>query len=250
MSTQGFIDLHCHLLHGLDDGAKTVDESLAMARALSEVGFSQIAPSPHAWPELPDWQEAGSRREALAQLLAEAGVSLELHPNAENRLDAELFERIGRGDARALGTGRYLLVEAPFQFPLPSLLDLIFRLQLKGFTPLFAHPERCLEFTEHADRGAEAVAAGAALQLDIGALIGRYGRTAQRTAERLLDDGLYAVAATDLHGPVGAASWIERSLVALRRKVGETTAEALLREGPGLILRGSDLPVPLPGGAA
>jgi protein-tyrosine phosphatase len=242
MSAQGFIDLHCHLLYGLDDGAKTVAESLEMARALAEVGFTQIAPSPHAWPELPDWQVAGSRRAALAQLLGEEGVSLELHPNAENRLDTELFERMERGDARALGAGRYLLVEAPFQSPLPSILDLVFRLRLKGLTPLFAHPERCLEFTEHAERGAEAVAAGAALQLDVGALIGRYGRTAQRTAERFLDDGLYAVAATDLHGPVGAASWIERSFQALRRRVGEAAAEDLLREGPARVLRGDDLP--------
>jgi protein-tyrosine phosphatase len=140
-----------------------------------------------------------------------------------------------------------VLVEAPFQSPLPSLLDLVFRLKLKGLTPLFAHPERCLEFTEHADRGAEAVAAGAALQLDLGALIGRYGRTAQRTAERLMDGGLYAVAATDLHGPVGAASWIERALQALRRKVGEASAGDLLRDGPGRVLRGEELPAP--GGA-
>jgi protein-tyrosine phosphatase len=242
MAAPGFIDLHCHLLYALDDGAKTVEESLEMARALSEVGFTEIAPSPHAWPELPDWTVAGARRAELAQLLGEAGVSLDLHPNAENRLDGELFERLGRGDARPLGAGRYLLVEAPFQAPLPSLLDLVFRLKLKGFTPLFAHPERCLEFTEHTDRAAEAVAAGAALQLDLGAVIGRYGRTAQRTAERLLDGGLYSVAATDLHGAVGAARWIERALQALRRRVGEASTDALLREGPARVLRGEELP--------
>jgi protein-tyrosine phosphatase len=242
MAAPGFIDLHCHLLHALDDGAKTVAESLEMARALSDVGFTEVAPSPHAWPELPDWQVAQARRDALGVLLGEAGISLELHPNAENRLDGDLFERMERGDARALGSGRYLLVEAPFQTPLPSLLDLVFRLKLKGLTPLFAHPERCLEFTAHAERAAEAVAGGAALQLDLGAVIGRYGRTAQRTAERLLDAGLYAVAATDLHGPVGAAAWIERALQALRRRVGEASAEDLLRAGPARVLAGEELP--------
>jgi protein-tyrosine phosphatase len=244
MGTPGWIDLHCHLLFGLDDGAKTVEESLEMARALSEVGFTEIAPSPHAWPELPDWQVAGSRRAELSELLGNAGVALRLHPNAENRLDTELFERMGRGDARPIGAGRYILVEAPFQAPLPSLLDLIFRLQVKGLVPLFAHPERCLEFTEHAGRGAEAVAAGAGLQLDLGALIGRYGRVAQRTAERLLDDALYSVAATDLHGPVGAASWIGRALQALQRRVGEGAAQELLRERPARVLRGEDLTAP------
>jgi protein-tyrosine phosphatase len=241
MGSPGWIDLHCHLLFGLDDGAKTIEESLEMARALSEVGFTEIAPSPHAWPEFPDWQVAATRRAELGALLDGAGIALQLHPNAENRLDTELFDRMGRGDARAIGSGRYLLVEAPFQAPLPSLLDLIFRLRLKGFVPLFAHPERCLEFTEHESRGAEAVAAGAGLQLDLGALIGRYGRTAQRTAERLLDEGLYSVAATDLHGPVGAASWIDRSLQALLRRAGEGTAQDLLRDAPARVLRGEEL---------
>src|SRR5579863_1942728 len=135
MTTPGYIDLHCHLLPAIDDGAKTLDDSLAMARTLAAAGFSDVAPSPHAWPELPDAGVAAQKRTEVAQRLAEADVELALHPNAENRLDADLFDRIERGDSRSLGSGRYLLVEAPFQAPLPRILDLVFRLKTKGFTP-------------------------------------------------------------------------------------------------------------------
>jgi protein-tyrosine phosphatase len=246
---KGYIDLHCHLLPAIDDGAKTLEDSLAMARTLAAAGFSDVAPSPHAWPELPDAAVAGRKRAEVAQRLADEGVALALHPNAENRLDADLLERIERGDPRSLGAGKYLLVEAPFQAPLPRLLDLVFRLKTKGFTPLIAHPERCLEFREHRERAREAVEGGAALQMELGALTNRYGPDARKSAERFLDDGLYAIAATDMHGPVGADRWVPEAIAELARRVGERGTEAMLRDNPGRVLRGEPLPDDLLGGA-
>ncbi len=248
MTSPGYIDLHCHLLPAIDDGARTLDDSLAMARTLVAAGFSDVAPSPHAWPELPDAGVAAQKRTQVAQRLAEEHVAIALHPNAENRLDADLFDRIERGDPRPLGTGRYLLVEAPFQAPLPRLLDLVFRLKTKGFTPLIAHPERCLEFREHPERARQAVDGGAALQMELGALTNRYGPEARRTAERILDDGLYAIAATDMHGPVGAELWVPQAIAELKRRLGERGALAMLKDNPGHVLRGEPLPADLLGG--
>ncbi|HUB05412.1 MAG TPA: CpsB/CapC family capsule biosynthesis tyrosine phosphatase [Myxococcales bacterium] len=242
MSLSGYIDLHCHLLPAVDDGAKTLEESLAMARSLAAAGFSDVAPSPHAWPEFPDAAAVAERRAEVGRKLAEEGIELSLHPNAENRLDPELFDRIERGDARTLGQGKYLLVEAPFQAPLPKLLDLIFRLRVAGFTPLVAHPERCFEFRERPERGRQAVEGGARLQMELGALTNRYGPEARKLAERFLDDGLYAVAATDLHGPVGAERWIPEAIDELRRRAGEAAVDRLLRDNPARALRGEPMP--------
>jgi protein-tyrosine phosphatase len=129
------------------------------------------------------------------------------------------------------------LVEAPYTTVLPTLPDIVFRLKVKGVTALIAHPERCLE-TQKLDRAKQAVAAGALLQLDIGALIGRYGDEAQRAARGLLDQGLYAVAATDLHGPLGAQQWVEASIAALRKGWGEKAVTQLLDTGPKGLLGG------------
>jgi protein-tyrosine phosphatase len=231
----GYVDLHCHLLPSVDDGAKSLEESLEMARALEAAGFSDVAPSPHAWPELPDGAAIDERRASLQTTLAEAGIALNLHPNAENRLDGEFFDRLERGEARPLGSGRYVLVEAPFESPLPSLLDLIFRIKLKGLTPLVAHPERCAEFQAKPDRAAQSVRAGALLQLELGAPLGRYGPMARKVSERLLKDGLYSVAASDLHGPVGAEEWLPEAIDFLESRGFHT---ALLKDNPARVLRG------------
>jgi len=209
-----------------------------MARALAGSGFSDVAPSPHAWPELPDAADIDRRRASLQQSLAEAGIELNLHRNAENRLDADFFDRLERGESRPLGSGRYVLVEAPFDSPLPSLLDLIFRIKLKGLTPLIAHPERCHEFQGKGGRAAEAVRAGALLQLELGAPLGRYGPLARKVSERLLEDDLYAVAASDLHGPVGAERWLPEAIGFLETHGLHT---ALLQENPSRLLEGGTL---------
>jgi protein-tyrosine phosphatase len=237
----GYVDLHCHLLWGVDDGAKTVEDALEMARALVDVGFSTVAASPHNRPEYAPRTVAEARLLEARQALAMAKIPLSLERNAENFfLDERLLDSIGTPSGRPLGAGAYLLVEAPYTSPLPSLTDLIFRMKLKGVTPLIAHPERCMEF-ERESRAREAVQAGAHLQLDVGALVGRYGPRAKKLARAFLDDGLYSVAASDLHSPVGARDWVGRSISELKARAGEKAAQALLRENPAKLLAGEDL---------
>lgn len=237
----GYCDLHCHLLYGVDDGARTLEETLEMARALVQLGFRTVAPSPHARPEYAPVELARARLEEVRQALDAAGVPLSLHPNAENDLVGDRFlEEVAGERGRRLGAGRCVLVEAPYTSPVPRLPDLIFAMKVKGVTPLFAHPERCAEF-QRPRRPAEAVAAGALLQLDLGALTGRYGKPARKVAEACVDQGLYAVAATDLHSPSGALEWVGKAMAALRARAGDREADALLGERPLRLLRGEAL---------
>ena len=237
----GFVDLHCHLLYGLDDGAKTLEDSLEMARALVDLGFVAVAPSPHARPEYASAALAPGRLAEVRAALAAAAIPLELSTNAENYLLEDGFMAgLGTPGARCLGTGKYVLVEAPYQSPVPALTEMIFRMKLKGATPLLAHPERCSEF-EKKGRAAEAVAAGALLQLDLGSLVGKYGGGAKKLARALLEEGLYAVGATDLHGPNAARDWLGKALAELRSRAGEQAFTTLMRETPSKLLRGEAL---------
>jgi protein-tyrosine phosphatase len=240
----GFVDLHVHVLWGIDDGCKTPEETLAAARLLASLGWDELAPSPHAVPELPSRDPAvcEGRRAEVAALLAEEGVPMALHANAENRLDEEFLARAGDpATRRGIGpTGRWVLLETPFQQALPALPELVFRLRRKGVSPLFAHPERCLEF-ERAGRAAEVVRLGGAHQLDLGALAGVYGRAARKQAERLLGEGLYAVAATDLHRPEDARRWLEAGLRSLEKRAGKGGLRALCADNPRRIVRGEEL---------
>jgi protein-tyrosine phosphatase len=238
-----FIDLHLHLLPEVDDGCRTQADALDLAKALVRLGFATVAPSPHHRSEYASEETALSRLGDLRAALEVAGVPLALEVNAESAfVDDRLLLELAEGRLRTLKGrgGRCLLIEAPYSTPLPTLPDLVFRMKLKGVTPLIAHPERCLEF-ERKGRAEAAVQAGALLQLDVGALIGRYGKAAQRLARRMLDAGLYTVAATDLHSPVNAERWVTESLDALAKAVGAAGLRALFSQNPAALLRGETL---------
>lgn len=240
----GFLDLHDHVLWGIDDGCESPEQTLEAARLLSSLGWDELAPSPHAVPEHRSGDAAlcEARRQEAAAMLAEAGVPLTLHGNAENKLDEAFLARAEAvGTRRGVGpTGRWVLVEAPFHHQLPALPDLVFRLRRMGISPLFAHPERCVEF-ERPGLVEEVVRLGGAHQLNIGALAGAYGKGPRRQAERFLDAGIYAVAGTDLHHPAGAARWLEQGLRALEKRAGADGLARLCAENPRRIIRGEEL---------
>ena len=235
----GFVDLHLHLLPGVDDGAKTLDDSLAMARALVSLGYAKAAPSPHNRAEYAPKTECLEKLASVQAALTEHQISLELHSNSENFfLDERLLDAQKTPSARTINElGKPMLVEPPYKTTLPTLKDILFRLQVKGVTPVIAHPERCLEF-ETKGRAAEAVAAGANLQLDMAALIGRYGPNAKKLAERFVAEGLYAIAATDAHSPMKLTEWVGDSLKALEKAAGAAYFRRLLVENPERLLRG------------
>ena len=231
----GYTDLHLHLIPAVDDGCRTLDDSLAMARALVAMGFVRAAPSPHNRPEYASAAVALIRLEELKVALTEHAIGLELFVNAEHFfLDEELIR--GLATARKLG-GQTMLIEAPYTSALPMLPEIIFRMKVKGVTPLIAHPERCHEFKKKGSAAA-AVNAGALLQLDIGAITGRYGKPAQKLAKSFLDQGLYAIAASDLHSPVGAEDWVGEAIAALGKGWGKDALRKLLADNPAALLRG------------
>ncbi len=239
----GWIDLHCHLLWALDDGCETPDETAEAARALAEVGFAEVAPTPHALAGLPSEDPAActARHAEARALLAREGIPLTLHaPGAENRLDEEFLARAAGPARRGFGaTQRWALVELPFDAAVPALPDLVFRLRRDGVLPLFAHPERCAELRREG-RAAEVVRLGGALQLNVGALAGQYGRAARSCAERLLGEGLYAVASSDLHR-ASARHWLEDGLAELERRAGRGGLARLCGENPRRVLAGEEL---------
>lgn len=231
-----FADLHNHLLWALDDGPTAAEETLVLARALVAAGFTDVAATPHA-AQGGAAAHAARREEAQAMLDA-AGVALRLHPGAENKLDTDFFTRLAAGDARPLGRGKYVLVEAPFQDPLPTVADLAYRIQLAGFRPVIAHPERCAEFLAHPELCAHLAEAGCALQVELGSFAGVYGKPAKKLATRLVEDGLAALAATDLHRATKGPAILRDGLAALERLVGPLGLARLLDENPRRILAG------------
>jgi protein-tyrosine phosphatase len=239
----GFVDLHCHLLWDLDDGCRSPEETVAAARALATLGYSEVATSPHVQARYAggDRERTELRLEEARALLRAEGIPLALHAGGENFLDLEFLARAGTQEMRGVGEQRrYALVEIPFQATVPDLPKLVAAALAIGVTPLVAHPERCLEFLKPG-RAAEAVRRGAYLQLNLGSLTGRHGRMARSLAERFLDEGLYSVAGTDLHAAEGAEEWIGEALLALGTRGGEAALNRLCEDNPRRVLAGEDL---------
>jgi protein-tyrosine phosphatase len=235
------LDLHCHLLPGVDDGARDLAAALDMARALVAVGFSAVAASPHAGdgpggdvaPDL-----ASERRGALAAALRDAGIELALLPNAEHMMGPRLHERLARREVVPVGGrgGRWLFVELPWG-GVPELERQVFALQAKGYYLLLAHPER-YDYLDETVLAA-LVGRGVRLQVELGSVAGHFGPRARALAGRLVDAGLVHVLATDLHRPDDAEATLREALAAMRSRLGEPSLTRALLENPEAIVAGA-----------
>jgi protein-tyrosine phosphatase len=239
--TPAVIDLHSHILPGLDDGAATLEDALEIAEAAVRDGIRMIAATPHVRGDYPTSPEQMEQLvHSLRRGLREAAVPLDLLPGGEIALD--LLPELGDDALRRFGlagNSKYLLLEAPyFGWPL-GLEDTFFQLQLRGFTPVLAHPERNGEVQASPERLAPLVERGTLVQLTAASLDGRLGPAPQKTGLRLLELNLAHLLASDAHAPtlrqIGMAA-------AARGVRNEELARWLTEEVPGAIVEGSEIP--------
>ena len=231
-----YVDLHSHVIPGVDDGVQTVDQSRALLQGLAQLGFGRVVATPHMRTGKFDNDAAGLRA-AMRALRAELGddglPALDLA--AEHHLDDVVFERLVRGEALPYPGGQAALVELPeARFPL-GVEHRFFDLMVRGIRPVIAHPERYVPHFTSSEPLATWVSRGVAAQLDLMSLVGRYGKNQQRAAERMLGEGLYLVAASDAHHPRHLPR-VEEGLRALEARVGASGARTLLVDGPRELL--------------
>jgi protein-tyrosine phosphatase len=235
------IDLHTHVLPGIDDGARSLADSRALALAAADEGVSILAATPHVRDDYPTTADEMEEAVAVVQAdFAAQGIPVEVLPGAE--IDLSILWAIPPEELHRLTiaqTGRYLLLEFPYRgwpFALDSAVTRLVRL---GVIPLLAHPERNPEVQDRPDRVQSLVEAGALVQVTAASLDGARDRAAQAAALRLLDLGLVHVLASDSHGP-----HISREgLGAVARSIGDPElARYLTVEVPGAIVAGGPVP--------
>jgi protein-tyrosine phosphatase len=236
------IDLHTHILPGVDDGARDGDESLAIAAAAMGDGIAAVAATPHVREDYPTPVETMERGVGeLRRALARGGVPFEVLPGGEIALD--YLPRLSREELQRFGLGgnpAYVLVEFPYSgWPL-ALDHVLFGLRADGFTPVLAHPERNADVQEAPDRLAGVVAAGALVQLTASSLDGRLGRRARAAAARLLQLGLAHMVSSDTHAPGVREIGLSR---AWRSVADEALARWLMQDVPAAIVAGEPLPL-------
>jgi protein-tyrosine phosphatase len=251
------IDLHNHLLPGIDDGAKKLEESLEFLRIAGRDGVTTVTATPHMKPGVYD-----NTRAAILERIAmvkeasrgDAAVEkVELLPGAEVYFTADVVDRARSGELMTVADrGKYLLLELPYQ-QLPMKVDeTIFQLRLIGITPIMAHPERVAYYLEDFERVAASVRLGALTQVTGNSITGRFGSKARDFAVRMLERGLIHIVASDSHDARHRPPTLSDARDALTKLAGEETARLLVEGNPRAILEGqtidSDIPPPEPPG--
>ena len=237
-------DLHSHILPGVDDGAKTMDEAVRMATVASEAGTRVMLTTPHR-KDITESFSVSHIQALLGELnddIEKRGLELRLLSGMENHLDLELPKEFDEGRALRMNGSRYALVELPF-FGRPNYLEeVLFSVQLKGITPVLAHPERIEAIQEDPEILVGLVERGMLSQVTAGSIVGHFGGKVKRLTRSLLRRGLVHVIASDTHFPAGPRSPVlTPGLEAAVEIVGQDRARAMVTDTPRAIL--DDQPV-------
>lgn len=194
------IDFHSHLLFGIDDGAKTFDETLTLVKALMGFGITQFITTPHVMNHV--WNNTRTaiveRKDEVNALLKKHGLNIEIKAAAEYLMDDYFLELLKKEPLLTL-KDNYVLVEMSYLNPPIQLYDILFELQLAGYKPVLAHPERYNFYHNNFREYEKLKSAGCLFQLNLLSVVGYYGESVTKGAQKLLDLGMIDFASSDTH---------------------------------------------------
>ena len=236
------IDVHCHMLPAIDDGARDLSMALQMAEMAVADGISRTVCTPHIYPGLFE-NTHESIRQATAdfqQELKTAGIALQVSYGADVQVVPSLVQGLQSKALPTINGSRYFLFEPPHHVSMPRLADLIHAALLAGYVPVITHPERLSYIEDDYDLFIKAARQGAWLQLTGGSLLGVFGSRVQRVAERFMEDGVIHLLASDGHNLKNRSPVLTEARKAAAQIVGDEEANLLVQARPLAIINNED----------
>jgi len=244
------IDLHCHILPGLDDGSASAEESLAMARLALQDGIRTIVATPHALDGVYNVTpaEITGGVASFRELLATRGLDLRICAGADVHLSPGLADKIRIGSVGTINnTGEYFLLELPPQTIPSGVKEEIFALKMQGITPVITHPERHPAILRDMNLIYDFIAMGALSQITAMSLTGEFGEGVQWCSQELLKHRLVHVIASDAHSVDTRPPLLSRAVNEVAELTGsESFAVSLVEDIPAKILEGEPVEIPDP----
>lgn len=234
------IDIHHHLLYGLDDGAANIETSLEMAEMAIEDGITHVVCTPHASSEYEFLPEENAAR--LATLREKLGDRLTLGTGCDFHLSFDNIEdALNHPGKYTINSKKYLLVEFP-DFGIPqNISDSLYEMSVAGTVPIITHPERNLTLMQKTAKIADWLRIGCLVQVTAGSLTGRFGKGPQRIARQLLDHRWVHVIATDAHNTSSRPPVMSEAYALITEKYGREEADRLCIDNPRAIFYGEPL---------
>jgi protein-tyrosine phosphatase len=237
------IDIHLHILPGVDDGPKTMEQTLQLARALVQEGIHTAIATPHYNDEFPQRPAAEIRERVgeVQQELERHAIPLRLFAGHEVLISPALLEDVQAGRVATLNGGRYLLLELWNSMWLPDTERIIFALRTVGIIPVLAHVERYRAIQQDHSRLKALLQQGVIAQITASSLIGLQGRTIRRCAEALLKEGLIQCIASDAHGLHTRPPRVAEGLQCVARMLGRERVHQMVEICPAAILNSTSI---------
>lgn len=231
------IDIHSHILPGIDDGAKTEQDSLDMAIAAVEQGVTKIVASPHHKNGTFDnyKEDILTHVSVLNDLFQTEGVPLEVIAGQEVRIYGEIIEDWEREDILSVNDSKYLLIEFPSDSVPHYSEQLLYDLQMAGIKPVIVHPERNRELLQNHRRMYELVRNGALTQVTAGSVVGKFGKQIEEFTHQLIEANLTHFIASDAHNTTTRGFCIQEALDVVKKQYGVETQYMFMENGYLLI---------------
>jgi protein-tyrosine phosphatase len=217
------IDIHCHIIPGVDDGPKTLQESLELARMAEAEGITKIIATPHHWH--PSFENEGPailrKVEELNVAFKEANINMSVLPAQEVRIHGDMISNLEIGDVLPLAPeSNYILVELPSNSVPRYTTRLFYDLQMKGYTPIIAHPERNKAISEDPSKLYELVQTGVLTQVTASSVTGHLGKKVKSFTEQLIEANLTHFIASDAHNTTERPFRLQEAYTVVEKQFG------------------------------
>jgi len=233
------VDIHCHILPGVDDGARNMEESLRMLSKAAVAGVETVVATPHliAGTYGIEFLNREQMTADLQKAADESGINIQIKPGVEYYLSSGMLEDTAKLKELTLNNnGKYILVELPMQMIPIYAKDVFFNLNMQGITPVLAHPERNIAICRDPNILFDFVMNGVVVQLNAGSILGCFGRYIKKTARIMLTHRLVHVVASDMHSDDSITQG--HAAPAVEELIGSEEASLMFTENPGRILAG------------
>lgn len=240
------IDVHSHIVFGVDDGSKSIEQSIEMLQEANSLGFEKVIVTPHYIEEYyeMDKEEIAARIEILKEELEKVDCNIEIIQGNEIYITNNINELLENEQAVALNNKKYVLFELPLNAEAMNLNEVVYQILEKGRIPILAHPERYPFVQKDPNVLLDLIENGVLIQSNYGSIIGQYGKQVKNTVKKMLEHNMVHLLGSDVHRPRTVYTRIDEALEEIGKIVDEETLENITLNYPQQIIEGNDIDIP------